>query len=99
MALLRVHPDEPTILVRGEARVVAGDGTLNLAQLFRLMGGAGGARRFFATSASDPFWSRLYRSYWQRYLIAVRIVEISQIRRTAGIRFGSVTGPDPSAPP
>ncbi|MGC1185209.1 MAG: pyridoxamine 5'-phosphate oxidase family protein, partial [Candidatus Dormiibacterota bacterium] len=79
VALLRVHPDEPTILVRGEARVVAGDGTLNLAQLFRLMGGAGGARRFFATSAKDPFWSRLYRSYWHRYLIAIQIVEISQM--------------------
>jgi len=79
VALLRVHPDQPTVLVRGEARVVAGDGTLNLAQLFRLMGGAGGARRFFATSARDPFWSRLYRSYWHRYLIAIRIVEISQM--------------------
>ena len=79
VALMRVHPDEPAILVRGEARVVAGDGTLNLAQLFRLMGGAGGARRFFATSVSDPFWSRLYRSYWHRFLIAVRIVEVGQM--------------------
>jgi hypothetical protein len=79
VALLRAHPEEPALLVRGEARVIGGDGTLNLAQLFRLMGGAGGARRFFATSATDPFWSRLYRSYWHRFLIAVRIVEISQL--------------------
>jgi hypothetical protein len=79
VALLRVQADEPSILVRGEARVVAGDGTLNLAQLFRLMGGAGGARRFFATSAKDPFWRRLYRSYWHRFLIAIRIVEISRM--------------------
>ena len=79
VALMRTHPGEPAVLIRGEARVVAGDGTLNLAQLFRLMGGAGGARRFFATSATDPFWSRLYRSYWHRFLIAVRIVEISRL--------------------
>ncbi|HUY10069.1 MAG TPA: pyridoxamine 5'-phosphate oxidase family protein [Candidatus Dormibacteraeota bacterium] len=79
VALMRVHPEEPPVLVRGEARVVGGDGTLNLAQLFRLMGGAGGARRFFATSVTDPFWSQLYRSYWHRFLIAVRIVEISTI--------------------
>ncbi|MGC2192462.1 MAG: pyridoxamine 5'-phosphate oxidase family protein, partial [Candidatus Dormiibacterota bacterium] len=79
VALMRVHPEEPAVLIRGEARVLGGDGTLNLAQLFRLMGGAGGARRFFATSATDPFWSRLYRSYWHRFLIAVRIVEISTI--------------------
>jgi len=77
VALMRTHPGERALLVRGEARVVGGDGTLNLAQLFRLMGGAGGARGFFATSATDPFWSWLYRSYWQRFLIAVRIVEIS----------------------
>jgi hypothetical protein len=79
VALMRIHPEEPAVLIRGEARVVAGDGTLNLAQLFRLMGGAGGARRFFATSATDPFWRWLYRSYWHRFLIAVRIVEISTI--------------------
>ncbi|HEY6539238.1 MAG TPA: pyridoxamine 5'-phosphate oxidase family protein [Candidatus Dormibacteraeota bacterium] len=79
VALMRTHPEEPAILVRGEARVVAGDGTLNLAQLFRLMGGAGGARPFFATSATDPGWSRLYRSYWRRFLIAVRIVDVSRL--------------------
>ncbi len=77
VALMRTQVGESSVLVRGEARVVGGDGTLNLAQLFRLMGGAGGARRFFATSATDPFWSRLYRSYWHRFLIAVNIVEIS----------------------
>ncbi|MGA7362520.1 MAG: pyridoxamine 5'-phosphate oxidase family protein [Candidatus Dormiibacterota bacterium] len=77
VALMRANAEEPPVLVRGEARVVGGDGTLNLAQLFRLMGGAGGVRRFFATSATDPFWSRLYSSYWHRFLIAVRIVEIS----------------------
>ncbi|HUY57594.1 MAG TPA: pyridoxamine 5'-phosphate oxidase family protein [Candidatus Micrarchaeaceae archaeon] len=79
VALMRVHPNQPSVMVRGEANVVAGDGTRNLAQLFRLMGGAGGTRRFFATTASDPFWSRLYRSYWQRFLIVVRIVEISSL--------------------
>ncbi|MGH7667672.1 MAG: pyridoxamine 5'-phosphate oxidase family protein [Candidatus Dormibacteria bacterium] len=77
VALLRAHPGAPQLLLRGEARVVAGDGTSNLAQLFRLMGGAGGSRAFFATSATDPFWSLLYRSYWHRFLIAVRIVDIS----------------------
>lgn len=79
VALLRSAPGQGSYLVRGEARVVAGDGTLNLAQLFRLMGGSGGARRFFATSVRDPFWSRLYRSYWHRFLIAVRIVDISTL--------------------
>lgn len=77
VALLRAHPEEAPVLLRGEARIVGGDGTANLAQLFRLMGGAGGARRFFATSATNPFWSRLYRAYWRRVLVAVRIVEIS----------------------
>jgi hypothetical protein len=37
VALLRAHPDEPPMLLRGEARIVGGDGTANLAQLFRLM--------------------------------------------------------------
>lgn len=77
VALMRSHPDEGALLIRGEARIVGGDGTANLARLFQLMGGAGGARPFFATSASDPFWSRLYRAYWQRLLIGVRIVEIA----------------------
>lgn len=79
VALMRSYPGQPALLIRGEARVVAGDGTANLAQLFQLMGGAGGARRFFATSAADPFWSRLYRAYWRRFLIAVRIVDISTL--------------------
>jgi hypothetical protein len=79
VAMLRANPEEPALLVRGEARIVAGDGTANLAKLFQLMGGAGGSRRFFATSATDPFWSRLYRAYWQRVLLAVRIVEIATL--------------------
>jgi hypothetical protein len=79
VAMLRANPEEPPLLVRGEARIVTGDGTDNLAKLFHLMGGAGGSRRFFATSATDPFWSRLYRAYWQRVLVAVRIVEIATL--------------------
>jgi len=83
VAMLRAHPQQAALLVRGEARIVTGDGTANLAKLFQLMGGAGGSRRFFATSATDPFWSRLYRAYWQRVLVAVRIVEIATLG-TAG---------------
>jgi len=82
VALLRANPEEPALLVRGEARIVSGDGTANLAKLFQLMGGAGGSRRFFATSATDPFWSRLYRAYWQRVLVAVRIVEVASLGAT-----------------
>lgn len=81
VAMLRANPEEPALLVRGEARIVTGDSTANLARLFQLMGGAGGSRRFFATSATDPFWSRLYRAYWQRVLVAVRIVEIATLGR------------------
>jgi Pyridoxamine 5'-phosphate oxidase len=77
VAMLRAKPGEPALLVRGEARILNGDGTANLARLFQLMGGAGGSRRFFATSATDPFWSRLYRAYWQRVLVAVRVVEVA----------------------
>jgi hypothetical protein len=79
VAMLRANPEEPPLLVRGEAKIVTGDGTANLAKLFQLMGGAGGSRRFFATSATDPFWSRLYRAYWQRVLVTVRIVEIATL--------------------
>lgn len=77
VCLLRAHPGKPAVLVRGEARVIGGDGTLNLTHLFQLMDGPGGARRFFATSVSDPHWSWLYRAYWRRFLIAVRVVDIS----------------------
>lgn len=79
VAMLRANPQEPPLLVRGEARIVTADSTANLAKLFQLMGGAGGSRRFFATSATDPFWSRLYRAYWQRVLLGVRIVEIATL--------------------
>jgi hypothetical protein len=94
VALLRAHPDEPPMLLRGEARIVGGDGTANLAQLFRLMGGAGGARRHFATTAFDPFWRRLYRAYWRRVLIAVRIVEVSTLgdRGWRPVRLSSWSG-------
>jgi hypothetical protein len=100
VAMLRANPEEPALLVRGEARIVGGDGTANLAKLFQLMGGAGGSRRFFATSATDPFWSRLYRSYWQRVLVAVRIVEVASLGangwdplRIASWSPAQVTGP------
>ncbi|MGH7643816.1 MAG: pyridoxamine 5'-phosphate oxidase family protein [Candidatus Dormibacteria bacterium] len=98
VALMRTLAGEPSVLIRGEARVVAGDGTANLAQLFRMMGGAGGARRFFATSATDPFWSRLYRAYWRRFLIAVRIVEISRMgpQGWQSVKVASWTQPEPS---
>lgn len=102
VAMLRVASDEPPLLVRGEARIVSGDGTANLAKLFQLMGGAGGSRRFFATSATDPFWSRLYRAYWQRVLLAVRIVEVASLGaagweplRIASWSAPQVTGPRP----
>ncbi|MFZ0167984.1 MAG: pyridoxamine 5'-phosphate oxidase family protein [Candidatus Dormiibacterota bacterium] len=102
VALLRANPEEPALLVRGEARIVSGDGTANLAKLFQLMGGAGGSRRFFATSATDPFWSRLYRAYWQRVLVAVRIVEVATLGATgweplpiASWSSAQVTGPHP----
>ena len=102
VALLRANPEEPALLVRGEARIVSGDGTANLAKLFQLMGGAGGSRRFFATSATDPFWSRLYRPYWQRVLVAVRMVEVASLGATGWepLRIASwspaqVTGPRP----
>ena len=102
VALLRANPEEPALLVRGEARIVSGDGTANLAKLFQLMGGAGGSRRFFATSATDPVWSRLYRAYWQRVLVAVRIVEVASLGATGWepLQIGSwspaqVAGPRP----
>ncbi|HVA20608.1 MAG TPA: pyridoxamine 5'-phosphate oxidase family protein [Candidatus Micrarchaeia archaeon] len=74
-AALFARPGEPTLLLRGAAHLHAGDGTQLLAQLFRLMGGAGGARAFYATTAADPAWRWLYRAYWRRCLIELRVCE------------------------
>ncbi len=75
VCLLRARPGGEPLLLRGLARIQGGDGTANLAMLFRLMGGPGGSRAFFAASATNPFWRRLYRAYWRRVLVAVEVVE------------------------
>ncbi|HUY53666.1 MAG TPA: hypothetical protein VMV23_00715 [Candidatus Nanopelagicaceae bacterium] len=79
VTLLRAPVGEPARLLRGEAVVVPGDGTANLTQLFRLMGGPGGPRDFFGVTAESPFWRRVYREYWRRVLIRIRIVEVGSL--------------------
>ena len=76
VALLRYHGSGPPVLLRGEAEALEGDGTDNLAALFRLMGGQEGSRRLFYESTVDSRWRRLYREYWRRILIRVRVVEV-----------------------
>lgn len=76
VALLRLAPGEPTVLVRGEASILDGDGTSNLDGLFRLMRGSNRLGPRFSKTMRDPFWSLLYREYWHRVLIRVRIVEV-----------------------
>ncbi|HUY98081.1 MAG TPA: pyridoxamine 5'-phosphate oxidase family protein [Verrucomicrobiae bacterium] len=74
-AFLFARPGEPALLLRGTVRLHAGDGTATLARLFRLMGGAGGARAFYQRTVLDPAWRWLYREYWRRCLIELRAVE------------------------
>ncbi|MDA8393725.1 MAG: pyridoxamine 5'-phosphate oxidase family protein [Candidatus Dormibacteraeota bacterium] len=76
VAMMRWSAGGDPVVIRGEATVHSGDGTQNLAQLFRLMGGPGAQREFFGISSEHPFWRRLYGEYWRRVLIRVRIVEI-----------------------
>jgi hypothetical protein len=76
VAMMRWSAAGDPVVVRGEATVLSGDGTQNLAQLFRLMGGPGAQREFFGISSEHPFWRRLYGEYWRRVLIRVRIVEV-----------------------
>ncbi len=76
VAIMRWAPPEPAVVIRGEASVVSGDGTENLAQLFRLMGGPGAQREFFGVSSEHPLWRRLYGEYWRRVLIRIRVVEV-----------------------
>ena len=76
VALLRYEPEHRPVLVRGEAEVLEGDGTTNLTTLFELMSGPEGARPLFYDSASDLRWRGLYRQYWRRILIRVRVVEV-----------------------
>ncbi|MHB8312352.1 MAG: pyridoxamine 5'-phosphate oxidase family protein [Candidatus Dormibacteria bacterium] len=79
VTLLRAPAGEPARLLLGEAVVVPGDGTANLTQLFRLMGGPGGPREFFGVTAQSPFWRSVYREYWRRALIRIRIVEVGSL--------------------
>lgn len=76
VALLRHDGSGRSVLLRGEAEVVEGDGTANLTALFELMGGPAGARPRFYESTVDSHWRRLYREYWHRILIRVRVVEV-----------------------
>ncbi|MGA9775949.1 MAG: pyridoxamine 5'-phosphate oxidase family protein, partial [Candidatus Dormiibacterota bacterium] len=76
VAIMRWAPPEPAVVIRGEASVVSGDGTENLAHLFRLMGGPGAQREFFGVSSEHPLWRRLYGEYWRRVLIRIRVVEV-----------------------
>jgi hypothetical protein len=76
VAMMRWSAGGDPVVIRGEATVHSGDGTENLAQLFRLMGGPGAQREFFGISSEHPFWRRLYGEYWRRVLIRVRIVEV-----------------------
>lgn len=76
VAMMRWVPGEPAVVIRGEAEVVSGDGTENLAQLFKLMGGPGAQREFFGVSSQHPLWRRLYGDYWRRVLIRVRVAEL-----------------------
>ncbi len=101
-ALLAV-PGQPPVLVRGEATLHGGDGTQNLRRLFALMEGPGGTRPFFGTTATDPRWRWLYRAYWHRVLIGLRVVELwttaagASRRHRLGRWSRSATTP-PSAP-
>ena len=79
VTLLRAPAGEPPRLLSGEAVIVPGDGTANLTRLFQLMGGPGGPREFFGVTAESPFWRRLYREYWRRVLIRIRIVEVGSL--------------------
>jgi hypothetical protein len=79
VALLRAAPGSLPVLLRGEASIVSGDGTTNLTKLFELMGGAGVPRPFFGETATSPFWRHLYREYWRRVLIKVRVTEVCRM--------------------
>lgn len=76
VALLRSCPGRAAVLVRGEATLVAGDGTDNLNRLFELMSRSGEVRPLFELTARDPLWGHLYRAYWRRILIRIRVVEV-----------------------
>ncbi|MGH7610697.1 MAG: pyridoxamine 5'-phosphate oxidase family protein [Candidatus Dormibacteria bacterium] len=98
VCLLRAAPGGEPVLLRGEARVHTGDGTANLARLFQLMGGPAGTRPFFAATTSHPFWRRLYRSYWRRVLVEVKVVEVGTLGADGWqIRRLSDWGPPPPA--
>jgi hypothetical protein len=103
VALLRAAPGVPAILLRGEASVGTGDGTTNLTRLFELMGGAGGQRAFFGETATNPFWRGLYREYWRRVLIKVRITEVCQLGasgwRVQRLRVWKPWRPEPAPQP
>ncbi len=85
VTMLRSLGDLRSIALRGEATVEEGGGTENLARLFELMDGPEGVRPFFAETTTNPAWRRLYREYWRRILIRVRIVEV-EITDETGIR-------------
>ncbi|MHB8394670.1 MAG: pyridoxamine 5'-phosphate oxidase family protein [Candidatus Dormibacteria bacterium] len=76
VTMLRSHGDLTAIVLRGEATVEEGGGTENLAHLFELMQGPEGVRPFFADTTTNPGWRWLYREYWRRILIRIRIVEV-----------------------
>ncbi len=102
VAMMRWSPAGDPVVIRGEATVHSGDGTENLAQLFRLMGGPGAQREFFGISSEHPFWRRLYGEYWRRVLIRVRIVEVWRVAQGQGWdrrRVGRFTLPRERRPP
>ncbi len=102
VAMMRWTVAGDPVVIRGEATVHSGDGTENLAQLFRLMGGPGAQREFFGISSEHPFWRRLYGEYWRRVLIRVRITEIWSVaegQKWANHRVGRFTLPRERRPP
>ena len=102
VAMMRWSAAGDQVVIRGEATVHSGDGTENLAQLFRLMGGPGAQREFFGISSEHPFWRRLYGEYWRRVLIRVRIVEVWRPASGRGWdrhRVGRFTLPRERRPP
>jgi hypothetical protein len=100
VAMLRFAPGEPSVLVRGEASIIAGDGTANLGSLFRLMQGSSDLGPRFRRTMRDPLWALLYREYWHRILIRIRILEVEVVggRGTSRHRIGEWRIPRPQRP-